>query len=281
MQQSIRNNSTSIIAILYLIWLLSGSLYSQEYPAGKYDFPDQPNGSYFKSYWGISKAVVTSPLKWDKKQWVATGGVVTAGVVLYIYDDEIRDFFQRNQSNGLSNISKFGLEPLGSGVYPAILLGGTYVYGLAAHNSTARQIALGGTQAWMMGAVTAQVIKLLTQRHRPYQDVPGNPRLWKGPFKSLKYTSFPSGHTITAFSLAAFLSSVYKDRPWVAVVSYGLATGVGLSRVYDDQHWASDVFIGAALGFAIGKLVFRTMQPNSKISMAVGPDGGIGLVYKF
>ncbi|MFA5417545.1 MAG: phosphatase PAP2 family protein [Bacteroidales bacterium] len=261
--------------------MLSGSMYAQEHQVGKFDFPDQPNGSYFKSYWGLSKAIVTSPLKWDKKQWVATGGVVTAGVVLYLYDDEIRDFFQRNQSTGLINISKYGLEPWGSGVYPAIMLGSTYIYGLAAHNSTARQIALGGTQAWVLSAVTVQVIKFLTHRHRPYQDIPENPRLWEGPFRGFTYTSFSSGHTITAFSLAVFVSSVYKDRPWVAVVSYGLATGVGLSRVYDNKHWASDVFIGAALGFAIGKLVFRTMQPNSKISMAVGPDGGIGLVYKF
>jgi len=53
--------------------------------------------------------------------------------------------------------------------------------------------------------------------------------------------------------VATVFASVYKDKPWVGVLSYGIATGVALSRLNDDKHWASDVFIGAALGFAGGK----------------------------
>ena len=248
---------------------------------GRFQYPDQPNGVYFGSYIGAGKAVITAPGHWNRNQWIATGGILTAGVLCYLYDDQIRNLFQRNQSTGLTNVSKYGFEPWGSGLYPAVIMGGFYVYGLAAQDQTARQIALGGTQAWVMGAISVQVIKHLTHRHRPDQDIPANPRLWEGPFQGFDYTSFPSGHTTTAFSLAAFLSSVYRDKPWVGIISYGVATGVGLSRVYDDQHWSSDVLIGAALGYAIGKTVFRLMKPGSKLSLGIGNGGTVAVVYRF
>ncbi len=266
---------------LWLILLTFSVVQVNAQTPGRFDYPDQPNLNYFKSYVPVSLALVSAPAHWKKNQWIVAGSVATAGVLLYVFDDQIADFFQKNQNTGLTNLSKYALEPWGSGVYPAVLMGSFYVYGLAAKDATARQVALGGTQAWVMSALTVQVIKHLTHRHRPYQDIPSNPRLWEGPFHGFEYTSFPSGHTITAFSLAAFLSSVYKDKPWVAIVSYGLATGVGLARVYDNQHWSSDVFIGAALGFGIGKLVFRMMKPNSKITLNMGSEGGVGLSYRF
>ncbi len=246
-----------------------------------YNYPDQPNGQYFKSYLNATKTVFTAPLHWNNKQWVAAAGVTAAGVLLYIYDDEVRTFFLRNSSHALDEVSKYVFEPWGNGLYPAIAMGGYYVYGLAFDDQRARQIALGGTQAWVMSAFTVQVLKNLTHRHRPNQDLPANPRLWEGPFKGFSYTSFPSGHTITAFSLAAFMSSVYHEKLWVSILAYGLASGVGLSRVYDDKHWSSDVLIGAALGFAIGKTVYRLMQPGTKLSLAAGINGNLALVYRF
>jgi len=76
------------------------------------------------------------------------------------------------------------------------------------------------------------------------------------------------------------LISVYKDEPWVGILSYSIATGVGLSRIYDNKHWSSDVMIGAALGFAIGKTAYHVMEGNKNMSMCV-TDNGIGLAYNF
>lgn len=223
--------------------------------------------------------MVTGPARWKGKEWGITAGVVTAGVVLYIYDDDIRAFFQSYDSQALDDVSKYVFEPWGNGIYPALLLGSMYVYGLAAKKPKARQIALGGTQAIVLTGITTQLIKHLTHRHRPYQDEPPNPRLWEGPFKGWEYTSFPSFHTSTAFSLASILASVYKDKIWVGILSYGIATGVGLSRIYENEHWASDVLIGAALGYGIGKTIFYLMDDQSKLSMGISETGGISLVY--
>lgn len=261
--------------------LLASSLHLSAQLNSFPNYSYKPDKEYFKSYWTATKKIATGPVRWKGKEWGIAAGVVATGVVLYIYDDDINTFFQERRTPGKDNVSKYVFEPWGSGLYPAVLLGGFYIYGLAAKNHKARQIALGGTQVFVLTAVSTQIVKHLSHRHRPYQDEPPNPRLWEGPFKGWEYTSFPSGHTSTAFALASFFSSVYKDKIWVGILSYSIATGVGLSRIYDNKHWATDALVGAALGYAIGKTVFYLMDGRSNLSMGVSNTGGISLVYLF
>jgi membrane-associated phospholipid phosphatase len=61
---------------------------------------------------------------------------------------------------------------------------------------------------------------------------------------------FPSGHTTTAFALAAVLHPLLPGRwRWVAWL---LAAAVGIARIYVGAHFPMDVIGGAALGVAIG-----------------------------
>lgn len=243
------------------------------------DYSYKPDKEYFKAYLTASKEVVTSPFRWNTKQWIAAGSIAVGGVVLYTFDDEIRQFFENNKQDGTEFVCKYVIEPWGN-IYPIALVGGFYIYGLAANDIRSRQIALGATQALVMSAITVQIVKHLAHRHRPDNDEPPNPRLWEGPFKGFEYTSFPSGHTTYIFSLASFMSSVYKHKPWVSVLAYGIATGVGLQRLNEGVHWASDVLVGAALGFAIGKTVYHIMDKDSKLSMGISDTGGVSLVYR-
>jgi membrane-associated phospholipid phosphatase len=270
----------SFIVFLFL-FLFSATLFGQQQkpavvlPAYSY----KPDKAYFKSYWTAIKKTATGPAHWNKNEWITFGGIAAGGTILYIYDDQIRDFFQSNRTHTTDQISKYGFEPWGSGLYTLPLLGGFYLYGLTAKNLKTRQVALGGTEAFVMSALSVTILKIIFGRHRPYQDDPPNPRIWTGPFGPPEYSSMPSGHATVAFSVATVFASVYKDKPWVGVISYGIATGVALSRLNDDKHWASDVFIGAALGFAVGKTVYHIMQDGSKLTVGVSETGGIGLVY--
>jgi membrane-associated phospholipid phosphatase len=65
--------------------------------------------------------------------------------------------------------------------------------------------------------------------------------------------SFPSGHTIAAFSIATVIARRYPHQRWVPYVAYGLAGMVGFSRLTLLSHFPSDVFVGGALGYAIGR----------------------------
>lgn len=272
-----RLDQTIILFLLVLLLLLPGKTLAQENYFQNYSY--KPDKAYFKSYWTVTKKIPTGPARWKAGEWIAFSGIVAGGAVLYAFDDDIRKFIQRNPSHGLDVTAAYVFEPFGSGLYPAVLLGGFYIYGAAAKDKRAKQIALGGVQVFVMTGITTQIIKHLTHRHRPYQDNPSNPRLWEGPFTGWDYTSFPSGHTSTAFALASFISSVYKDKIWVSIVSYTLATGVAWSRVYENKHWPSDVLIGAALGFAIGKTVYHVMEGKTRLTLGISDYGGISLVY--
>lgn len=268
-----------IIKILALILLF---LVPQIHKAQSIQFPEysyQIDKNYAKSYWTCAKKEVTFPARWRAGQWVAFTGVLAGTAALYLYDDEIRTWIQKYQSPTLDKVSSYGFKGWGNGLYPAALFGSFYIYGLASQDLRARQIALGGLQAFLVTGITTQILKQLTHRHRPYQDNPSNPEAWDGPFSSIEYTSFPSGHTSTAFALAALISSVYNDKAWVGILSYTIASGVAWSRVYENKHWPSDVFFGAALGIAIGKTVYHVMQGKTNLSLGISDNGGVSLVY--
>jgi len=65
--------------------------------------------------------------------------------------------------------------------------------------------------------------------------------------------SFPSGHTITAFALAAAISGACRPRRAALTMALLLlATLIGLSRIAVGAHWPLDVLAGAAGGWLSG-----------------------------
>ena len=60
--------------------------------------------------------------------------------------------------------------------------------------------------------------------------------------------SFPSGHTVTAFTGAEILRREYREYPFVGICGYAVAATVGALRIYHGYHWFSDVLAGAAIG---------------------------------
>jgi membrane-associated phospholipid phosphatase len=69
--------------------------------------------------------------------------------------------------------------------------------------------------------------------------------------------SFPSGHTMAAFALFAFLAFCWPQKKWAALLFFLLAFLVGLSRMYLVQHFFKDVYLGAILGVSVAVLVFQ------------------------
>ncbi|OPZ09234.1 MAG: PAP2 superfamily protein [candidate division BRC1 bacterium ADurb.BinA364] len=67
------------------------------------------------------------------------------------------------------------------------------------------------------------------------------------------YKSFPSGHAVSAFAMAAFLIALYPQGRWLWLA---LAIGCMLSRVYFRMHYFEDTLFAAGEGWLIAHWVF-------------------------
>lgn len=90
-----------------------------------------------------------------------------------------------------------------------------------------------------------QVLKRLSRRVRPCQI---EPHSWSSVLPPDQF-SFPSGHTMTAFSIAIVLSFFYPQLEGMLLFA---ACSIGLSRIVLGMHFLSDVLAGAALGVFLG-----------------------------
>lgn len=209
-----------------------------------------------------------SPLDWKGKQWLTFGAVAGVGVIAYMYDERVQNYMVNHQQANLTKVTKYGIEPFGSGIYSTVLLGGLYAGGSLCGNKRLASTSISAAESFIISSFFAQALKHAIHRHRPFQDAVPQHNRFDGPFTGFSHTSFPSGHSTAAFSIAGVFAYEYRNTKWVPLVAYGLATSVALSRVYDNKHWASDVVIGSCLGLYTGYMVQKlNKQKLSKVQI--------------
>ncbi len=224
-----------------------------------------------------------SPLKFRGKQWAATGATVTITAILISLDDEI-DEWARTQKEDHSWINKSSpvITEFG-GPYAVYSTIGFGLLSAAFGKEKGVQTSLLATQAMITSGMWVQLLKQLTGRERPdasyiFSGEEGG--RWHGPFEKysgkivddrsrFSYDSFPSGHTASAFSIATVFATQYKETKIVPVLSYSLASMVGISRLLEHKHWASDVFLGAVFGYVCGKQVTGNYDRMNKSSSSL------------
>ena len=201
------------------------------------------------------KAIWTFPAKLAHgKNWKPALGVVAATAALVALDPHDTPCFRRTSSfTGFNNALGGRNTILGMAVFPASF----YVAGLVRKDSYAEHTALLAGEAVADTEILATLMKDAGRRLRP-SDISPNGNFsdtWAESRGSVlgTYSSFPSGHTIVAFSIATVFAERYRKHRWVPWVSYGLAGLVGFSRVSLQAHFPSDVFVGAALGYFISR----------------------------
>jgi membrane-associated phospholipid phosphatase len=77
-------------------------------------------------------------------------------------------------------------------------------------------------------------------------------------------TSFPSGHTLSAFSVFSLLA-FYTKKKWMKTLLFLMAAIlVGISRVYLLQHFVEDIMMGAFMGVFLAFLIYYFANYNKE-----------------
>lgn len=117
---------------------------------------------------------------------------------------------------------------------------------------------------------TAYLLKLTVKKKRP-------------DFSSIspRYDSFPSGHTTSAFTSAAFMERRYGWK--VGIPAYLVAGWVGYSRVYSERHDWWDVLGGAVIGTSSSYLFTKAYKKdNLDVGFNVAPNNYyVGVKFHF
>lgn len=140
--------------------------------------------------------------------------------------------------------------------YALPAIGALYAYGRHNNNVHLSQTAVLGMDSILLADAVTGVIKLATNRHRPKTGVPHD--TWAGLHGStLEASSFPSGHSATAFAAATIIANQYANNKGIVNAAYGMAALTAYSRIYDNEHWASDVLVCSAIGYYSAKFIIK------------------------
>ncbi|MBL7830343.1 MAG: phosphatase PAP2 family protein [Saprospiraceae bacterium] len=80
------------------------------------------------------------------------------------------------------------------------------------------------------------------------------------------YSSYPSGHTMGAFTLFVTLAYLWPRKHFFGVCCIILGAGVAFSRIYLGQHFLSDVIAGSLVGTYLASFsyfyIFKKLSKN-------------------
>lgn len=221
------------------------------------------NKSYIQKCFHDSKTIITSPIRWTAKDWTKFGIITSSLAATTFVDQPFANFSQKHRSKELDHFSTNFLEPFND-KYSLLLMGGFMAQGLLAKNKKSISTGLLLFEGYTMTMILVRIPKYVSGRKRPDAWPSSSPSDWDGPFQG---TSFPSGHTAAAFTVATVIANQYRDTPCVPVVAYSVASLVGVSRIYENRHWFSDVAAGAVIGTVIGNVVSRVSR-ESRLSFS-------------
>jgi len=199
------------------------------------------------------KQIWTFPIRLGQgKNWIPTTAVVgtTAGL-MFLDSRESRYFRTSTTFHGFRNIVTGNATAIGMGAVPASL----YAIGLVRKDSKMQRTALFAGEALADTVLVQTALKDIARRVKPARYPTSGWFASKGPPTSYLRGngSFPSGHSMAAFSVATIVARQYGNHRWVPYVAYGLAAVVGFSRLPLNVHFLSDVFMGGALGYSISR----------------------------
>ena len=254
-----------------------------------------------RPYWrtNLFKRVITDQKFLVTKWWPQEikdplfAGTLGAGVALAIEsgsrDNRGQDFdweieIAGGTSPGVQHASHV-FTRIGNGAPIALVLGITYFSARHAHDDRLAEASSLAGEALLDAGLWIEVLKAASARVRPSNVGAGE----FFQYGAKGNGSFPSGHAMGSFAVAAAFAGAYEDKKWVPWLSFGLASLVSASRLALGRHFPADVVVGAVLGTSIGHGVVarsREESPSHRFKGSIGPVSGpegrgVGLAWSY
>ena len=121
--------------------------------------------------------------------------------------------------------------------------------------------------SYLLSGIAVQLLKTFIPAPRPavfFHEHHLNYYLDTFAHSRIGWRSFPSGHSASAFALAAVLS-LYTRRKTVSVLSIAIALCTAYSRIYLGHHFLTDVLGGSTVGVLCAVLSFLWYKPVKRI----------------
>lgn len=238
------------------------------------------------SAFGGLKHAYSRPFHWEKKDFLTAGAIVLGTAALFTFDEESSNWFQGQEGNVPKVLKETGYY-LGKPQYNYSINGGVYLIGLLTRNEKWRKTGVLLISSASTVGLIQTVSKTLVGRARPIAD------LGKASFEPFSqeaaYHSFPSGHTILAFTTFYAIGKQFKN-PWAKGGFYTLGLLSPVTRLWSGAHWLTDVALSMAVSIvvvdSIDKYLNKERYPGAdsknKISwrLQMGP-GTVGLKGSF
>ncbi|NND72938.1 MAG: phosphatase PAP2 family protein [Rhodothermales bacterium] len=162
--------------------------------------------------------------------------------------------------------------------YPVLSI---FAVSLFTNNDRFQDASFTSTQSLLYASLITMTLKTAFGRARPES---GYDEQAFSPFSGR--TSFPSGHTTSAFAIVTPWVMYYPGP--VTYSLFALSTGTAVARIARDKHWPTDVVAGAAIGFFTARFLSHRHQeerglrsPRLRVSPEIGfASSGILFVYR-
>lgn len=181
------------------------------------------------------------------------GGYGQMNTGMQAFDDRVMIHLSEHRTPAKTNVFMF-LSKYNNLVNAAVPVG-VLAGGVIANDKGTRQNALYIASSSAVNVLVTTALKAIFRRPRPFMNQVKINAVYQP-----QSTSFPSGHTSSAFTTATALSQVY-NKWYVVAPAYLWAGSMGYSRMYLGVHYPSDVITGAALGTTTA-LSMRFVQPG-------------------
>ncbi len=195
------------------------------------------------------KCYVTSPIRWDGRDWLYFGGAVAAVALAHHYDEDVRTHFVGNSTTLPASPDSHDSD---DALPAAAVVAATFLFATISKDSDGKSETWQMLEAAGFSSATSYLLKYAAGRERPSDTT--DPDQWRS-----GGDSFPSLHTTAAFAIGTVLAESGSDRyRWVRrILGYGMAAYTAHARLEHNAHWLSDTVAGAAIGFSTANFVMN------------------------